>query len=98
SMDLAFVGCGVFVRLREDSRTIDSALIALGAVGPTVEMAAEAAEMLRGAAVDLKRLRECGESAAETCHPIDDLRASARYRRRLVVALVIDAAQEACRR
>ena len=98
SMDLAFVGCGVRLRLAEDGETVESAVIALGAVGPTVELAREAAQVLTGSAPTPAVLRECGEYAASGCHPIDDVRATASYRRRLTAALVIDTVQSAHRR
>ena len=90
SMDLAFVGVGALVRLTPDARMVERLVLALGAVGPTVETAPEAAEVLEGREPAEELLRECGEVAAAGCHPIDDLRASAAYRRRLVVALVRD--------
>ena len=88
SMDLAFVGVGALVRLAPDGRTVERLSLALGAVGPTVEAAPAAAALLEGKEPTPELLRECGEVAALGCHPIDDLRASAGYRRRLVVALV----------
>lgn len=98
SMDLAFVGVGVRLRLAADARTVERAAIALGAVGPTVERAAEAAAALEGRAPTAEVVRECGELAAAGCHPIGDQRASASYRRRLVAALVRATVGEAWRR
>lgn len=98
SMDLAFVGVGVKLRVSADARTIERAAIALGAVGPTVERAPEAAAALEGRAPTAEVVRECGELAAAGCHPIGDLRASAAYRRRLVAALVRATVGEAWRR
>jgi CO/xanthine dehydrogenase FAD-binding subunit len=94
SMDLAFVGVAVRLRVADDGE-VQAARIALGAVGPTVQVPSEAAQLLVGGVPDLDRLRACGEAAAAACRPIDDLRASAEYRRRLVTALVIDAASAA---
>ncbi len=98
SMDLAFVGVGVKLRVAADGRTIERAAIALGAVGPTLEHAPEAAAALEGRAPTADVVRECGELAAAGCHPISDLRASAAYRRRLVAALVRASVGEAWRR
>ena len=98
SMDLAFVGVAALVRLAPDGRTLERARLALGAVGPTVETASEAAALLEGREPTPQLLRECGEAAAAGCHPIDDLRASAAYRRRVVVALVREAVGEAVSR
>jgi carbon-monoxide dehydrogenase medium subunit len=98
SMDLAFVGVAVRLRLGADGETIEDAAIALAAVGPTVLMANEAARLLIGRKPDPVLLRDCGEAAALGCRPITDLRASAAYRRRLVAVLVGDAVVEAHRR
>lgn len=77
SMDLAFVGFSALVRLAPEGRTVEHAVLALGAVGPTVESGHEAALLLEGREPTAHLLRECGEAAAAGCHPIDDLRASA---------------------
>lgn len=98
SMDLAFVGVGALVRVAADGRTVERARLALGAVGPTVEMAPAAEALLLGREPTEGLLLECGEVAAAGCHPIDDLRASAAYRRRLVVALVREVLAEAVAR
>ena len=63
--------------------------IALGAVAPTVIYAGRTAECLMAGPLTEKRLMEAGEIAARECHPIDDLRGSAAYRRRLVRGLLV---------
>ncbi len=61
-----------------------SARIALGAVAPTVIRAREAEAMLEGAALTPELIDAAARRAAEECSPIDDIRASAQYRRHLV--------------
>jgi carbon-monoxide dehydrogenase medium subunit len=84
AMDLAVVG--VAVGLRRGDRQWRDLRIALGAVGPTPLRARKA----EGAWKQKHSLtwREIGELAAGECEPIDDLRASAAYRRHLVRVLV----------
>jgi carbon-monoxide dehydrogenase medium subunit len=65
-----------------------AARIALGAVGATTLRARDAERALEGAAPTEAALRDAGKRAAAACAPIDDVRASARYRRLLVEALV----------
>ena len=62
--------------------------IALGAVGPTAMRAAAAEQALLGCEPTEAALCEAGRIAAAGCAPIDDVRASADYRRMLVQALV----------
>ncbi len=98
SMDLAFVGVAALIALDEDGRRIRAAKIALGAVAPTVVVAAEAAAALAGATPDEEVLRTAGRAAAAACRPITDLRASAEYRLRLVEVMTGDVVLEAWRR
>ncbi len=63
--------------------------VALGAVAPTVVLALRTAEHLMGGPLTEACILEAGEIAAQECRPIDDLRASAAYRRRLVRGLLV---------
>ena len=65
-----------------------SARIALGAVAPTVLRAADAEELLTGRALTPAMISDAATLAAAGCRPIDDLRASAEYRRRTAGVLV----------
>lgn len=85
-MDLAVAGVAAAVTLESDG-TIAAARLALGAVAP-VPMRANAAEaLLSGHAPTDELMREAGAAAAQEARPIDDLRASAEYRRHLVDVL-----------
>ena len=70
----------------EDGRC-GEARIALGAVAPTVVRAPRAEAVLRGRAVTAATIDEAAREAVEACAPIDDIRASADYRRHLVEVL-----------
>jgi xanthine dehydrogenase small subunit len=63
--------------------------VALGAVAPTVMLAPRTAGHLMGGPLTEERILEAGEIAAQECRPIDDLRGSAVYRRRLVRGLLV---------
>jgi len=85
-MDIAVVGVAAAITLNADGATIDARL-ALGAVA-SVPMRATAAEtLLRGHSLSDELLQEVGATAAQEAKPIDDLRASAEYRRHLVNVL-----------
>jgi CO/xanthine dehydrogenase FAD-binding subunit len=62
--------------------------IALGAVAPTVIRAPKAETYLDGRKVSAEAMAEAGRIAATEAKPISDFRASADYRRDLVVVLV----------
>lgn len=79
---------GVAVSLKlADGRCAD-VRIALGAVAPTVMRARKAEAMLEGQAPDAPLVDAAAREAAAECSPIDDLRASADYRRHTVHMLV----------
>lgn len=73
-----------------------AARIALGAVAPTPLRACKAESHLIGREISPDTFRLVGEIAAQECSPLDDVRASAAYRRILVSALV-PRALELCR-
>jgi carbon-monoxide dehydrogenase medium subunit len=87
--DLAKVN--VAVRLtRDEAGRCATARIELGSVGPTVLRARKAELLLTKEAItDAKRLA-AAEAAAGEIQPIDDVRSTAEYRRRVAVALVHD--------
>jgi carbon-monoxide dehydrogenase medium subunit len=64
------------------------ARIALGAVAPTTVRPRAAEQCLEGEVPSAERLALAGRLAAGECQPIDDVRASARYRRLLVEVMV----------
>lgn len=85
-MDIAVVGVAASVTL-DDADQVLSARIALGAVAPIPMRALDAEDLLIGQALSDGLLREVGEAAAQAAQPIDDLRASADFRRHLVGVL-----------
>lgn len=79
AMDIAAVGVCLSRRLEGDS---DPRLV-LGAVAPTPIRVPEAEALLANGKVD-----EAAEAAARAARPIDDVRASADYRREVIIPLV----------
>lgn len=87
-MDIAVVGAGVALALDDNCKTCRAARIALGAVGPTPLLAAEAGAALVGSSLadaDIERAAALAQAAAR---PISDMRGSADYRRHLTSVLV----------
>jgi len=81
-MDLAVVG--VAVRLAKKHGKINEARVALGAVGPVPFRAEKTEALLAGQTLTTELMREAGDMAAGECVPIDDIRGSAWYRKRMV--------------
>jgi carbon-monoxide dehydrogenase medium subunit len=72
---------GLAVALAVTDGTCTSARIALGAAAPTVRRATKAEAMLTGQALSPALIEAAARQAAEEAEPIDDVRASAEYRR-----------------
>jgi len=72
-------------------RRVESARVALGCVAPTVVRMPAVEALLAGATLDDATIAAAAQRAAEEIAPIDDLRASAQYRRESVAALVSQA-------
>jgi xanthine dehydrogenase iron-sulfur cluster and FAD-binding subunit A len=67
---------------------IESAQIILGAVAPTIVSAEDARQFLIGKTLDDHVIAEVARLAMQAARPIDDIRASAAYRREMVGVLV----------
>lgn len=97
-MDLAVAS--VAVAMRVEGERITDARIALGAVAPTPILTQEAAQRLIGQACELQVVDEVAALATATSSPIDDVRATAAYRRHLIEVLakraVLTAYARAC--
>jgi len=96
-MDIAVAGAGVCVSLDERGRCV-AARVALGAVGPTVLLCPEAASALVGSAGEPEALARAESAARSAARPIDDQRAPAEYRRKIVGVLTRPAAKLAFER
>ncbi|MEW6566953.1 MAG: FAD binding domain-containing protein [Chloroflexota bacterium] len=70
--------------LRVQQGRVERAAVTLGAVAPTIIRAPEAEERLAGSELSGAAIAEAAELAAAASRPIDDLRASAEYRREMV--------------
>lgn len=88
AMEISVVCVAVRLTLDAAHARCQEARIALGAVAPTTMRARGAEQSLEGQPLTDEVLRRAGRLAASECTPIDDVRASARYRRLLVEALV----------
>ncbi|MFC2025497.1 FAD binding domain-containing protein [Chloroflexota bacterium] len=86
ALDLAIVGVAVATTI--DKGVLTEVRIALGSVAPTPIRARKAEALIQGHQLDDERLHEVGLSAAQEASPIDDIRGSAEYRRKMIAVLV----------
>jgi carbon-monoxide dehydrogenase medium subunit len=91
--DLALVGVAALVVM--EGKILRDVKIALGAVAPTPIRAKKAEEILRGNELDNKILEASSQAAVNEAKPIDDVRSSADYRRKLVAVLTKRAVTQA---
>ena len=77
-MDIAVVGCGVNLTLKDGVCT--AARVALGAVAPTVLLVEPAAKALIGSRLDAAALDAAAAACRAACRPIDDKRGTIVYR------------------
>lgn len=86
------------VRLTRDGKWIREARIALGAVAPTPMRARRAEATLVGQPFSPELAEHAAQIAAEESKPIDDVRSTRAYRRRVAAVIVRDALQRAWER
>jgi aerobic carbon-monoxide dehydrogenase medium subunit len=84
--DFAMVGVAALVTLNSEGK-VDEARIALAAMGPTPIRASAAEKALCGAVLTDEVVREVGDLAAGAGDPVDDVHATAVYRRRAAAVL-----------
>ena len=94
-MDIAVVGAGAALTLREDGCTVKTARIALGAVAPTPLLVAEAGEVLAGRMASAVAFEQATLLAQKAAQPISDLRGTSSFRRHLCGVLVRRALERA---
>jgi carbon-monoxide dehydrogenase medium subunit len=98
AVDSSIVAAAARISLAEDSKTCREARIAVGAAGPTPFRARQAEAVLEGQEVTSEIVQEAARRAQDESQPIDDVRASADYRRLLVSTLVERVVRKAAER
>lgn len=91
-MDIAVVGVAVHLT-RDADGTVTAARVALGAVGPTVVLAEDAAQTLIGKQLDDAALEALATACSDASHPIDDKRGTVAFRKQVAGVLARRAAK-----
>ena len=86
-VDIAAVCAAAWVQL-DETGSCARVRLALGAVAPVPMRAVRAEKIITGRNPTPELISQVGEAAAEEARPISDVRASARYRRKMVDILV----------
>jgi aerobic carbon-monoxide dehydrogenase medium subunit len=95
-MDIAVVGCGVSLTLKNGICT--AARVGLGAVAPTVLLVEAAATALIGSTLDDAALDAAANACRAACRPIDDKRGTIAYRTKIAGVLLKRTATIAAKR
>jgi len=85
-MDIAVVGCGVSLTVKEGICT--AARVGLGAVAPTALLVEAAAKALIGSKLDDAALEAAANACRAACRPIDDKRGTIAYRTKIAGVLL----------
>jgi carbon-monoxide dehydrogenase medium subunit len=95
-IDMAVVNVATFLLCNQGR--CETAGIALGAVAPISFRAHRAESVLAGEKLNEKSIQKAAETAAGEASPIDDIRATAAYRRKMVEVLVRRSLENSLRR
>ena len=96
SIDMAVVNVATLLICNKGR--CEAAGIALGSVGPIPFRAKKAESVLAGAELSEEILQKAALTAAEEAKPIDDIRATAAYRKKMVAVLVRRSLKNSMRR
>ena len=96
AIDMALVNVATLLTM--EGQCCDTVRIALGSVGPVPFRAKKAESMLTGKLPDKETIQQAAEAAAEASAPLDDIRATAAYRKKMAVILVRQALENSLRR
>ncbi|MFW6174167.1 MAG: FAD binding domain-containing protein [Chloroflexota bacterium] len=94
-MDIAIAGVGSSVQM--NGNTIQSARVALAAVGPT-PILSKAGDVLAGKEATQENISAAAQAAAEDAHPIDDMRGTVDQRKHLIGVLTRRTLEKAIQR
>ena len=86
-VDIALASAAVRISLDRRDRVTANRIV-LGAVAPIPLRARKSEDYLLGRVLDQQTLTECSHLASEESRPIDDVRATAQYRREMITVLV----------
>jgi carbon-monoxide dehydrogenase medium subunit len=93
AMEIAIVGLAMRLSFDSHVKEVVDARVAVCAASPRPYRAHDAERVLIGSRLERAALDEAGELVAASAAPVDDVRASANYRRAVIQSLVVRAAE-----
>ena len=87
AMEIDMLNLGIYLELSEDGTTASDVRLAMGSVGPTTFRATATELKLKGMPVDEAFFEAAAAGVTGEATPIDDVRASAEYRNRVIGVL-----------
>lgn len=97
AVDVSLAGVAFQAETESDGKTLAKVAIALGSVAPTPIRVPDAEAVLTGLPVAeaMTKISDCARIAAQSASPIDDVRASASYRRTIIAVFLQQCAHKA---
>jgi carbon-monoxide dehydrogenase medium subunit len=95
AMEVALVGLAVRLTIAPDNHTVEDARVAVCSVAPVPYRAKEVESILIDSTLNEDTVAEAGRALELSADPIDDPRATAAYRRRILAPLLKRAADQA---
>jgi len=96
--DYPIVGVAALITLDSGNKACTGAKVVLDAVAPTPMIAHKSEEILEGEELDDKLIEKAAQVASDESSPIDDVRCSAEYKRKMVRVIARDAIKRAAER
>ncbi|MCM2358956.1 MAG: xanthine dehydrogenase family protein subunit M [Geobacteraceae bacterium] len=87
AMEIDMLNMGIYLELAADGVTVSDIRLAMGSVGPVTYRARGTEQRLKGMRLGEEFMAAAGAGVAEEATPIDDMRASAAYRNRVIGVL-----------
>lgn len=98
AMEIDMLNIGVYLELREDRQTVSEIRLAMGSVGPTTYRATATEQKLKGMQVGEVFFSIACDGVVQEATPIDDVRATAEYRNRVMGVLTRRALEDCLER
>jgi carbon-monoxide dehydrogenase medium subunit len=97
AVDVSLAGVAFQAETASDGKTLANVAVALGSVAPTPIRVPDAEAVLTGLPVAeaMTKISDCARIAAQSASPIDDVRASASYRRTIIAVFLQQCAHKA---
>lgn len=88
AQSISIVNCAIVLEMGEGNKECLGGRIAFGSVGPTIVRAKKCEQMLKMGPLDEHKIEDIADAAWKEVMPISDVRASAKYRRKMASSLL----------